>query len=86
MGSPGSFKFFRDATLTSSPVLVVIFVHELKFDAPTARQKLHVILCANFSMLFLPANVATPTASTIIITLLSLTFGEKEKKILGGNV
>jgi len=59
-GSPGSFKFFLELILMSSPVLLVNLVHVWKLDAPTAWQKLHVILCANFRMLFLPANVATP--------------------------
>jgi len=59
-GSPGSFKFFLELILMSSPFLLVTLVHVWKLDAPIAWQKLHVILCANFKMLFLPANVATP--------------------------
>ncbi|WVZ21897.1 hypothetical protein V8G54_000441 [Vigna mungo] len=64
-GSPGSFKFFLELILMSSPVLLVSLVHVWKLDAPTAWQKLHVILCANFKMLFLPANVATPVESFV---------------------
>ena len=60
MGSPGSFKFFLELILMSSPVLLVTLFHVWKLEAPIAWQKLHVILCANFKMLFLPANVATP--------------------------
>lgn len=59
-GSLGSFKFFLELILMSSPFLLVTLVHVWKLDAPTAWQKPHVILCANFKMLFLPANVATP--------------------------
>lgn len=59
-GSPGSFKFFLEATLMSSPVLLETLVQVWKLDAPIAWQKLCVILCANFNMLFLPASVATP--------------------------
>lgn len=61
VGSLGSFKFFLEETLMSSPVLLVTLFHVWKLDAPIARQKLQVILCASFRMLFLPAKVATPT-------------------------
>jgi hypothetical protein len=42
------------------PVLLETLVQVWKLDAPIAWQKLCVILCANFNMLFLPASVATP--------------------------
>ena len=59
-GSPGSFRFFLEATLMSSPVLLGIFFHVQWLEAPNARPKLHVILCASFKILFLPASVEMP--------------------------
>ena len=57
-GSPGSSKFFRVITLTSSPTFPRRRLSHLwVVEAQTPEQKLSVIRCANFNMLLLPARL-----------------------------
>lgn len=66
-GSPGSFMFFLICIHISSPLSFLNFDHELLLllfkleeQPPTAWQKLSVILCPKFNILFLPATVTPP--------------------------